>query len=121
MSAGVTVRKGPEVCLTVAFHTWEEEYAQDPQSLGAKEGSFELYQADTLAANVVSRVGSSDIGLAKLKDGIRFENTFLKFGVPYLAVDQGIYATNALEINGEPQIRDGVCGLMKGMVKWLEW
>lgn len=117
MSAGVTVRKGPEVCLTVAFHTWEEEYAQDPQSLGAKEGSFELYQADTLAANVVSRVGSSDIGLAKLKDGIRFENAFLKFGVPYLAVDQGIYATNALKINGEPQIRDGVCGLMEGMVK----
>lgn len=34
VSAGVSIRKGHEVCLTVAFHTWEGEYAQDPQSLG---------------------------------------------------------------------------------------
>lgn len=133
--------------------------------MGAKEGSFEVFQADTPVANVVSRVGSSDIGLAKLKNGVKFDNTFLyinttaksflpqqaikfndffqidsfvtgvqpltclgirrqtatgrqakdlqtflEFGVPYLAVDQGIYATNAPEINGKPQIRDGVCG-----------
>lgn len=43
LSAGVAVRKGPEVCVTVAFQTWEGEYAQDPQSLGAKEGSFETF------------------------------------------------------------------------------
>lgn len=165
ISAGVAVSNGPDVRLTVAFHTWEAENAQDPQSLGAQEGSFEVFQADTPAANVVSRVGSSDIGLAKFKKGIKFHNTFLdinttaksllpqqaikfndffqidsfvtgvqpltclgirrrtstgrkakdlqpflEFGVPYLAVDQGIYATNAPEIYGKPQIRDGVCG-----------
>lgn len=27
-------------------------YAQDPQSLGAKEGKSEVHQADTLAADV---------------------------------------------------------------------
>lgn len=163
--ARVAVSNGPDVRLTVAFHSWEAEYAQNPQSLGAKEGSFEVFQADTPAANIMSRVGYSDIGLAKFKEGIKFNNTFLdinttakslqpqqaiKFndffqidsfitgvqpliclgirrrtstgrqakdlqlflepGVPYLAVDEGIYATNAPEINGELQIRDGVCG-----------
>ncbi len=148
ISAGFAVRNGPTVCLAVAFHTWEAEYAQDPQSLGAQEDSFEVFQADTPAANVVSRFGSSDIGLAKFKKGIKFHNTFLdinttvkrllpqqaikfndffqidsfvtgvqpltcrstrqrtppghqakdlqpilEFGVPYLAADQGIYAT----------------------------
>lgn len=56
-SARPAVRNGPDVRFTVAFHTWEAEYAQDPQSLGAKEGSFEVFQADTPAANIMSRVG----------------------------------------------------------------
>lgn len=76
VSAGVAVRKSPEVCLTVAFHTWEVDYVQDPQSLGSKEGSFDVYQADTLTANVVSRAGSSGIELAKLVNGIKFDNTY---------------------------------------------
>lgn len=77
ISAGVAVSNGPDVCLTAAFHTWEAEYVQDPQSLGAKKGSFEVFQADNPAANIVSRVGSSDISLAKFKKGIKFHNTFL--------------------------------------------
>ena len=75
--AGVAVTNGPDVCLTVAFYTWEAEYAQDLQSLGAQEGSFEVFQVDIPAANVVSRVGSSDIGLDKFKKEIKFHNTFL--------------------------------------------
>lgn len=43
--------------------------------MGSK-GSFEVYQDDTLAANIVSRAWSSD-GLAKIKDAIKFDNTFL--------------------------------------------
>ena len=75
ISAGVPVRNVPTVCLAVAFRTWEAEYAQDPQSLGAQQDSFEVFQADTPAANVASRFGSSDIGLAKCKKGIKFHNT----------------------------------------------
>lgn len=65
--AGVAVRKGFEVFLTVAFYTWKGEYAKDLK----KEGSLQLYQ---LSVNVVSRVGLSDfsdIGLDNnFKDGI---------------------------------------------------
>lgn len=43
--------------------------------MGSK-GSFEVYQDDPLSANVVSRDWSSD-GLAKIKDAIKFDNTFL--------------------------------------------
>lgn len=37
ISVWVAVSNGPDVRLTVAFHTWEAEYAQDPQSWATKK------------------------------------------------------------------------------------
>lgn len=106
ISAGVAIRKGPEVCLTVKFHTWEGEYVRGPPSLGAKEGSFELFQADTPAANVVSRVGSPDIGLIKLKKGTKFDNTFLDIST----TAKSLLLQRAIKLNDLFQIDSFVIG-----------
>lgn len=58
------------------FTLGKESMQKAPKPLGENEESIKFYQAESLPANVVSRVGSSDIGLDKLKDGIKFDNTF---------------------------------------------
>lgn len=58
------------------FTLGKESMQKAPKPLGNNEESIKFYQAESLSTNVVSRVGSSDIGLDKLKDGIKFDNTF---------------------------------------------
>lgn len=58
------------------FTFGKESMQKAPKPLGENEESIKFYQAESLSANVVSRVGSSDMGLDKLKDGIKLDNTF---------------------------------------------
>jgi hypothetical protein len=76
ISAGILVEKDGEVRLTVAFHCWADEYAATPDKLG-NPNHFSVKQGNTRVGYVAERVGGTDIGLAKLDDGIVFSNRFL--------------------------------------------
>ncbi|KAI4125324.1 MAG: hypothetical protein LQ347_005418 [Umbilicaria vellea] len=76
ITAGVAVEKGLETRLTVAFHCWGEECKAVPQKLG-DENHFSVSQAETPVGYVDERIGTTDIGLAKLKDDVVFHNRFL--------------------------------------------
>jgi hypothetical protein len=76
ISAGILVEKDGEIRLTVAFHCWADEYAATPDKLGNPD-HFSVKQGNTRVGYVAERVGETDIGLAKLDDGIVFSNRFL--------------------------------------------
>jgi hypothetical protein len=76
ISAGVLVEKDGEIRLIVAFHCWADEYAATPDKLGNPD-HFSVKQGNTRVGYVAERVGETDIGLAKLDDGIVFSNQFL--------------------------------------------
>ncbi|KIX09744.1 uncharacterized protein Z518_00825 [Rhinocladiella mackenziei CBS 650.93] len=76
ISAGILVEKDGEIRLTVAFHCWADEYAATPDALGDPD-HFSVKQGNTRVGYVAERVGETDIGLAKLDDGIVFSNRFL--------------------------------------------
>lgn len=76
ISAGVLVRKEDDVRLTVAFHCWDDEFAKTPGKLGNPE-HFSITQGETKVGHVVERIGTTDIGLAKINDGVNFSNRFL--------------------------------------------
>jgi hypothetical protein len=76
ISAGILVEKDGEIRLTVAFHCWADEYAATPDKLGNPD-HFSIKQGNTRVGYVAERVGETDIGLAKLDDGIVFSNRFL--------------------------------------------
>ncbi len=75
-SAGVLVERGGKERLTVAFHCWEEESAENPEKLG-NEDIFSVTQGTTQVGYVSERVGATDIGLAALAKNIAFNNRFL--------------------------------------------
>jgi hypothetical protein len=76
VNAGILVEKDGEIRLTVAFHCWDDEYAATPDMLG-NPNHFSVKQGNTRVGYVAERVGETDIGLAKLDDGIVFSNRFL--------------------------------------------
>ena len=76
ISAGIAVQKGTDTRLTVAFHCWDKEFLEMPENLG-DHNHFTITQGETLVGSVIERIGSTDIGLAKLKDGVSFSNQFL--------------------------------------------
>ena len=76
VSTGIMVQRGQESRITVAFHCWDEEYKDFQDKLGDLD-KFSVTQGETLVGNIVERIGTTDIGLAKLKDGIAFHNRFL--------------------------------------------
>jgi hypothetical protein len=76
ISAVILVEKDGEIRLTVAFHGWADEYAAMPDKLGNPD-HFSVKQGNTRVGYVAERVGETDIGLAKLDDGIVFSNRFL--------------------------------------------
>lgn len=172
ITAGILLRRQHEERLTVAIHNWDEQL-ESKVELGDAE--YTVKQGDwtsgIIVGRVTSRIGSSDIGLAKVdrpfsnrfldlngsatsllhsKDatllntklyidgfvtgpqqlvcaGLRFVRsrstgdpaTTPKFG-PYLGIWQGIYATSAPEIIGQPKIREGVCGAAVLIARDLE-
>lgn len=75
ITSGILVRKGTQERLTVAFHCWDKEYEKNPDKLG-DPGHFRVKQADSMAGYVAERIGSTDIGLAKLAN-VAFDNRFL--------------------------------------------
>lgn len=167
ISAGILLQKQEERRLTVAIHCWDKQLESSVE-LGYE--NYTIKQGDwadgTVVGTVTERIGSSDIGLAKVDKP--FSNRFLDldgsasslfhsrdmksvnevfwidsfvtgpqrlasngtrvlkanmrakelFGDPsallgprkYVELVQGIYSTSAPEINGEPKIREGVCG-----------
>ncbi|KAI9771651.1 MAG: hypothetical protein M1840_001866 [Geoglossum simile] len=76
ISAGIAVQKGTDSRLTVAFHCWGKEFLEMPENLG-DHNHFTITQGETLVGSVIERIGFTDIGLAKLKDGVSFSNQFL--------------------------------------------
>ncbi|KAI9784967.1 MAG: hypothetical protein M1839_001163 [Geoglossum umbratile] len=76
ISAGIHIQKGIDTRLTVAFHSWDKEFLEMPENLG-DHNHFTITQGETLVGSVIERIGSTDIGLAKLKDGVSFSNQFL--------------------------------------------
>ncbi|KAK2787197.1 hypothetical protein FQN53_005621 [Emmonsiellopsis sp. PD_33] len=76
VSAGVMVEKDSKCRLTVAMHCWDKELKENPEKLGDPD-SFTVRQGDTKVGYVSERIGSTDIGLAKLHDDISFDNRFL--------------------------------------------
>ncbi|KAI9852298.1 MAG: hypothetical protein M1838_001187 [Thelocarpon superellum] len=76
-TAGIAVSKGEEIRLTVAIHAWDQEMAEKPGILGSKNDFVVSQGQHDHVANVTSRMGKTDIGLAELHDGIKFCQTFL--------------------------------------------
>jgi len=83
VSAGVMIRKGNERRLTCPWHCWEDHDKQYPGLLGKDDDEakrvFIVVQGEkgTKVGYVKERVGKTDIALAKLDDGIVFQNTFM--------------------------------------------
>lgn len=78
VSAGVLVRKDDDVRLTVAFHCWDDELEKTPEKLGNPD-NFSITQGETRVGHVAERIGTTDIGLAKINDEVDFSNRFLDF------------------------------------------
>jgi hypothetical protein len=76
VSAGVAVQNGSNTRLTVAFHGWDKEFLEMPEKLGDHD-YFTVTQGKTAVGFVAERISLTDIGLAKLKDGVSFSNRFL--------------------------------------------
>ena len=76
ISAGIAVEKAGDTRLTVAFHCWDSEYESAPEKLGHAT-HFSVTQGETRVGYVQGRIGTTDIGLAKLDDNIAFQNRFL--------------------------------------------
>ena len=75
-TAGIAVEKDLETRLTVAFHCWDQESKTVPNKLGNENHCF-VFQAETPVGYVDERIGTTDIGLAKLKKDVVFHNRFL--------------------------------------------
>ncbi|KAK2797114.1 hypothetical protein FQN50_009305 [Emmonsiellopsis sp. PD_5] len=94
ISAGILVEKGYQRRLTTSIHCWDKELNEKRDKLGDPE-FFTVFQADTKVGYLSEMIGSTDIGLAKLYDGISFDNRFLdidtagKVLVPSSQVDIG--------------------------------
>jgi hypothetical protein len=69
-SAGILVEKDNE---TVSIHCWQKGLDRIPEKMGDSR-FFHVTQGKT---HVSSRIGSTDIGLATLNDGIEFYNRFI--------------------------------------------
>jgi hypothetical protein len=76
VSAGVAVQRGSDTRLTVAFHCWDTEFSEMPEKLGDHD-HFIVIQGKTPVGSVVERIGTTDIGLVELKDGVSISNRFL--------------------------------------------
>ncbi|OJD19516.1 hypothetical protein AJ78_00487 [Emergomyces pasteurianus Ep9510] len=76
ISAGVLVEKNSECRLTVAMHCWDKELKENPDKLG-NPSFFTVCQADIKVGYVSERIGTTDIGLAKLHENVFFYNRFL--------------------------------------------
>jgi hypothetical protein len=76
ISAGIQVQKQQEIGLTVAIHCWDKQLESDVK-LGNEEYTVKQgHWADGTAVGIVmERIGSSDIGVAKLDK--TFSNRFL--------------------------------------------
>jgi hypothetical protein len=96
ISAGVAVERGSETRLSVAFHCWQQEYAETPDKLG-DPNHFSVTQGETAVGYVEQRIGTTDIGLAKLKEGVVFQNRFLD--IPTTA--QSLLSSNDIEIGDD--------------------
>ncbi|KAK3363833.1 hypothetical protein B0T25DRAFT_528550 [Lasiosphaeria hispida] len=101
VTAGILLRKGTETRLTCSWHCWEDHDAAYPGLFGQDTDEakrvFRIIQgeAGTEVGRVVTRVGCTDIALASLHGGIRFENRFLN--IPTLA--KCLVHSSAIQLN----------------------
>ncbi|MCJ1230307.1 hypothetical protein MMC12_006979 [Toensbergia leucococca] len=75
-TAGIAVTKGLETRLTVGFPSWDKE-CETISEISGDETHFSVTQAETPVGYVCERTGTTDIGLAQLKNDIIFHNRFL--------------------------------------------
>lgn len=91
VSAGVPVEKDGEQRLTCSYHNWEDHHKNYPDKLGRDDRSarriFQVVQGEngTTVGVVGERIGETDIALAELEQGVKFENKFMNLsGSPRL-------------------------------------
>ena len=87
-TAGVLVEKDGEQRLTCSCHSWEDHDQKYPGRFGQDDdearNTFEVVQGDpgTPVGFAECRMGNTDIALAKLHDGVVFENSFMEMAFP---------------------------------------
>jgi hypothetical protein len=77
VTAGIMVQKGTENRLAVALPAWDDEYKKVPSKLGDPQ-HFRVKQGATDVGYITELIPSTDIGLAKLSQGLSFSNRFLE-------------------------------------------
>ncbi|KAK1762517.1 hypothetical protein QBC33DRAFT_601374 [Phialemonium atrogriseum] len=87
-TAGVLVEKDGEQRLTCSYHNWEDHDQKYPGRFGQDDDearrTFEVVQGNpgTPVGFAERRMGDTDIALAKLNDGVVFENNFMEMAFP---------------------------------------
>lgn len=82
-SAGVLVQKGDQQRLIVSWHCWEEHDKKYPglikEDNDEARRAFRIVQGEggTEVGRVSERIGETDVALAKLHPGVKFENRFM--------------------------------------------
>ncbi|KAL6722337.1 hypothetical protein ACLMJK_001444 [Lecanora helva] len=80
ITTGVLLKKGEKQRLTVAFHSWAEEFDKYPDKLG-DSNHFKAKQGDMVSGSPVgfvdSRFARTDVGFLHLSPGIQFSNRFV--------------------------------------------
>ena len=104
-SAGIAIQKGTDTRVTVAFHGWNAENEQNPESLG-DSNLFKIAQGETNVGYITERISDTDIGLMKINNGIAFNNCFLELDT----VAKTLVPMKDLSINEEFVIDSFVTG-----------
>jgi hypothetical protein len=108
VTAGILVQKDGRQRLTTAVHRWDEELDTIPEKFGNPD-YFKVIQGNTHIGHVAERIGTTDIGLAKLNDGITFTNRFLD--IPASA--KSLLALADMEVGDEFMIDSFVIGVQR--------